>query len=128
MSSQGTVEASSTKDTELLLEAWGRWANEGRHMPSASRVFVLGSTVSSAAISDEVAMLVDGIVARLVRSNAEMGDILCQCYIHGSTDSQIARRVKKSRRTVLQLRHAGIAWVDGAISGMCSYPTETYIG
>lgn len=101
------------RTVEDLLEHWGRWA-------------VLGSGVSCCAsrendlhapmITDDDALLIDGLMGRLLQRYTECGNVLMKYYT--SRDKalvDVGRKLGFGEEKTRQLWKAGIAWIDGAL-------------
>jgi len=107
-------------DTIWLLEQWARWSrinpSPSLRLPSITPYRrLLGSTLPSPVISDEMAMQVDGAVARLVQRDSETGHALVLYYFNGGNVSGVARNLRKPRWRVDVLIRAGTSWLDGAL-------------
>ena len=103
----------SNRTTEDMLEHWGRWV-------------VLGSGVSCCAsrendlptpmITDDDALVIDGLVGRLRDRYVESGDVIIKYYT--SRDAALMAVGKKlgfGEEKTRQLWKVGIAWIDGAL-------------
>lgn len=109
------MQIETEKSTEYLLEQWVRWSLSQAdrlsfpHMAPYARAPRLGC---SADIGDDEAMMIDSIVARLLKRDREMGNVTLDYYFGGCNISAIARRYRISRARVDVLVRAGTAWVD----------------
>lgn len=108
-------------DTPWLLEQWAQWSrvNPGPslELPSVTPYRrMLGSTLASPLIDDATAMLVDGVVSRLVERDPETGKVIIVYYFTGGNTSAVARQLRKPRWRVDVLVKAGTAWLDGALN------------
>ncbi|MDH1529171.1 antiterminator Q family protein [Pseudomonas mosselii] len=105
-------------DTEYMLEQWGWWRMDGMgvpgytspafalmrdHLPSASKPY---------ALIDELAMAVDGAVARLCRRDQMMGDMIWLYYGAKWPAVRVGRHYGVSEMKARELIKAGVAWVD----------------
>lgn len=103
----------SNRTTEDMLEHWGRWV-------------VLGSGVSCCAsrendlptpmITDDDALVIDGLVGRLRERYAESGNVIVKYYTTRDADLiTIGERLGFGRSKTRDLWKAGVAWIDGAL-------------
>jgi hypothetical protein len=122
MSSQGSTGTAAYNDmgnTHELLEQWGRWIRAGRpEVLDCNSMFKLGSTVPNPIITDEEALIVDAIVARLLRRRPEMGRAVMLYYGRGwGLDKKVGEhlRPKRSESAARYIRHAAVNWIDGVI-------------
>ncbi|ATN93556.1 putative antitermination protein Q [Pseudomonas phage VW-6S] len=101
------------RTAEDLLEHWGRWV-------------VLGSGVSCCAsrendlhlpmITDDDALLIDGLMGRLLKRYPECGQVLMRYYTSRDTSlMDVGKKMKFGEEKTRQLWKAGIAWIDGAL-------------
>lgn len=101
------------RTAEDLLEHWGRWV-------------VLGSGVSCCAsrendlhlpmITDDDALLIDGLMGRLLKRYPECGQVLMRYYTSRDTSlMEVGKKMKFGEEKTRQLWKAGIAWIDGAL-------------
>lgn len=109
-------------DTEYLLEQWGWWVWDGRGAPGYTSQ--MGAIMNRAnpmpkateyRITDEVAVVVDRAVARLLSRDEQMGYFLWCYFGEKYPANRIAREGGVSERKAWELIKAGVAWVDGAI-------------
>ena len=105
-------------DTEYLLEQWGWWRMDGAGVPSyTSPAYALmrnhlPSAAKSFSITDELAMAVDGAVARLCRRDQQMGDILWLYYGAKWPMVRVGKYFGLSEGKTRELARAASAWVD----------------
>ncbi|AZC88398.1 antitermination protein Q, putative [Pseudomonas chlororaphis subsp. piscium] len=111
-------------DTEYLLEQWGWWRMDGMGVPRyVSQLAVIMSqnnpvpSTKSYVITDEVATLVDGVLARLIKRNQQMGDFVWFYFGAKWPANRIGRENDMSERKAWELIKAGVAWIDGALDG-----------
>lgn len=101
------------RTAEDLLEHWGRWV-------------VLGSGVSCCAspenvilspiITDDDALLIDGLMGRLLKRYNECGKVLMGYYTTRDTSlMEVGKKMGFGEEKTRQLWKAGIAWIDGAL-------------
>ena len=105
-------------DTEYMLEQWGWWRMDGMGVPSyASPMMaimreVIPSTTKSYVITDELAGVVDGAVARLCKRDQQMGDMIWLYYGAKWAAVRVGRQYGMSEGKARELIKAGVAWVD----------------
>jgi hypothetical protein len=105
-------------DTEYMLEQWGWWRMDGMGIPSyASPMMaimreVMPATSKSYVITDELAGVVDGAVARLCKRDQQMGDMLWLYYGAKWAAVRVGRQYGMSEGKARELIKAGVAWVD----------------
>ncbi|MFJ2456437.1 antiterminator Q family protein [Pseudomonas protegens] len=109
-------------DTEWLLEQWGWWRMDGMGVPGyvSQMAAVMSqaspmSTTKSYTIKDEVAELVDGALAKLIKRNQQMGDFVWFYFGAKWPANRIGRENGMSERKAWELIKAGVAWLDGAL-------------
>lgn len=105
-------------DTEYMLEQWGWWRMDGMGIPGyTSPAFslmrgLLPSASKSFSITDELAMAVDGAVARLCKRDQQMGDILWLYYGAKWPMVRVGKYFGLSEGKARELVRAASAWVD----------------
>ncbi|MDG9884124.1 antiterminator Q family protein [Pseudomonas sp. GD04058] len=111
-------------DTEYLLEQWGWWRMDGMGVPGyVSQMAAVMSqrnpiaTTKSYTIKDEVAELVDGTLAKLIKRDQQMGDFVWFYFGAKWPANRIGRENRVSERKAFELIKAGVAWIDGALEG-----------
>jgi len=107
-----------TNDTPRLLEEWALWSriNAGSKVGYPSSCpFVFKKGSSHLAIMDEEAQEVDAAVARLIKRDEEMGQVLKLYYFNNNNASLVARKMKLNRKRVNILIRCGEAWVDSKL-------------
>lgn len=111
-------------DTEYLLEQWGWWWTDGRGMPGYTSPALammrdhLPSACKGYTITDELAELVDGAVARLCRRDAQMGDMIWLYYGLHMPATRVGKQFGVSEMKARELIKAGAAWIDCALEGV----------
>ena len=105
--------------TEMLRE-WGLWARDdsgGRiGYPGQSPVAPASpSRGRSAAITDDDAMEIDGIVARLASRDQQMGRAIAVYYSPNGSFSKVASALGVGWNRASILVHSGTAWVSCAM-------------
>lgn len=81
-----------------------------------SQVPQVGST-KAYCITDELACLVDGAVARLTRRDQQMGDFIWFYFGAKWPMLRLGRHHKMSEAKARELIRAGVAWIDCALEG-----------
>jgi hypothetical protein len=109
-------------DTEYLLEQWGSWRMAGMGVPryvsqlaAVMNQFAPEASSQSYVITDDVALIVDGALARLTQREQQMGDFVWYYFGAKWPANRIARENGISERKTWELIKAGVAWIDGAI-------------
>lgn len=104
------------RGTEIELEEWGRWVRAGADSLGANSVFILGSTVPTAMITDERAVYIDQVVCRLINRDRTVGCAVKYYYTRNLTDEGLAKKIHTSKTRASYLRRTGVAWIDGLLS------------
>ena len=109
-------------DTEYLLEQWGSWRMAGMGVPRyVSPVAAMMNQLSpepgaqSYVITDDMALVVDAALARLIKREQQMGDFVWLYFGAKWPANRISRESGMSERKAWELIKAGVAWIDGAI-------------
>lgn len=110
-------------DIYYLLTQWGIWLRYGDGIPRyVSPHYALmrdnveqHSSAPVAMISEDLCMLVDGIVARLRYRNERMGDALIYRYAWDISYSAIAKKLEMSKPRAESLVKSGELWVEAII-------------
>lgn len=110
------------RSAEDLLENWGRWVWRGAGVPSyvspslaLMRDNVAMDSAPAPVITDEEAMLVDSIVARMWRRDPQMADCVRVYYCTGRTMHGVGQVVGLHRKKVAELLLAGRTYVDACL-------------
>lgn len=113
-------------DTDFLLQEWGAWLRVQTGMPRyvSPSFALLRDNVEQCsgvtpAISDDLAMLVDRLVARMGKRDPEMAQALWNYHRHAMNFRLLGRLMGVSHTKASQLVQAGRNWVDGALSLYC---------
>ena len=113
-------------ETEVLLEQWGAWLRMRPPGCSVSPMLVIMGLAGGVSrrtvieISDDVAMQVDRVVARLGQRDRELFHLIKLRYLEGLTEREIVREYALINRPVskntvtLRLRSA-LGWIAGAL-------------
>lgn len=109
-------------DTEYLLEQWGSWRMAGMGVPRyVSQLAAVMNQLcpepspQSYVITDDVALIVDGTLARLIKREQQMGDFVWFYFGAKWPANRIGREHGMSERKAWELIKAGVAWIDGAM-------------
>ncbi len=109
-------------DTEYLLEQWGSWRMSGmgvpRYVSPLAALMNQCCPVPSAltyVITDDAAMVVDSILARLIKRNQQMGDFIWWYFGAKWTMVRIGEAHKMSERSAREVVRQGVAWIDSAL-------------
>lgn len=109
-------------DTEYLLEQWGSWRMSGMGVPRyVSPLAALKNhccpepSTMSYVITDDAAMVVDSIIARLIKRNQQMGEFIWWYFGAKWTMVRIGEAHKMSERSAREVVRQGVAWVDAAL-------------
>lgn len=97
--------------TEQLLEQWGLWVTQGSSVSACQAP----AQRPLAAITDDEAIVIDGLIGKLGKRYPEAGEVLLRYYTSGASLLEVGRRMKTGETKARQLLNAGIAWVDGAL-------------
>lgn len=109
-------------DTEYLLEQWGSWRMAGMGVPRyvSQLAAVMNQcnpepSTQTYVITDDVALAVDGVLARLIKREQQMGDFVWFYFGAKWPANRIGREHGMSERKAWELIKAGVAWIDGAM-------------
>ena len=107
-----------------MLEQWGWWRMDGRGVPNyTSPAFALmrsqlPSGSKPYAITDDLAVVVDGALARLCRRDRDMGDMIWLYYGAKWPAIRVGRHYHVSEMKARELIKAGVAWIDCALDAL----------
>lgn len=108
-------------DTEYLLEQWGSWRMAGMGVPryvsqlaAVMNQFNPEPGTQTYVITDDAALIVDGVLAKLIKREQQMGDFVWYYFGAKWPANRIARESGMSERKAWELIRAGVAWIDGA--------------
>ena len=121
---------SKLNDTYWFLQQWAIWSKIGKVLPRGfgnspmfqSLVLDEKSATPLLLISDEKAVLIDGIIAKLKTRDKEMAKAIKVFYLNSENASLVARvlsavkQKKIDRRTATELVKSGTAWVDACLT------------
>ena len=110
-------------DTEYLLEQWGWWRMDGMGVPryvSPLYALIRDNTASEGGlkqyvVTDDLALAVDGAVARLSKRDPQMGTFIWLYFGAKWPALRIARQTKMGEAKARELIKAGVAWIDCAL-------------
>lgn len=110
-------------DTIYLLTQWGIWLRYGDGIPRyVSPQYALMrdnveqlSSAPVAAISEDLCMTMDGIVARLMLRNREMGNALAIYYSWNVSYASLGRIMGIPKTRAESLVKSGEVWVDAVL-------------
>lgn len=111
-------------DTEYMLEQWGWWRMDGMGIPAyvspayAIMRDMLPSASKSYSITDDLALVVDGALARLCRRDVQMGDMVWLYFGAKWPAIRIGRHYGMSEMKARELIKAGVAWIDCVIDSL----------
>jgi hypothetical protein len=116
-------------DTEWMLEQWGWWRMSGMGVPryvspsfALMRDNVEQISTSSYSITDDLALIIDGCIARLSRREdqglivgAKMSDCLWLFFGAKYSMCKVGRHLGISETKARDLVKSGVAWIDGRL-------------
>lgn len=113
-------------DTEYLLEQWGWWRMDGMGVPryvSQLQALIRENTPCEGGsrayvITDDLALVVDGAVARLTKRNQQMGDFIWLYFGAKWPALRVGREFGLSEAKARELIRTGVAWIDCALEGI----------
>jgi len=102
----------TTWDAHYLLTQWAIWSRPG------GNAHPLGRTKGgeSPAISDDEALVIDGLVARLTLDKAAIGEAVQVYYFHGCNLALTCNKLKIGYKRADVMVKSGVAWIDGALN------------
>lgn len=112
-------------DTEYLLEQWGYWRMDGMGVPGyvspAAALMSQAMPMSNPKayrITDDVAMAIDRILARLISRAPQAGDFVWFYYGAKWPALRIAREHKLGEAKVRETLKLAVGWVDSALESL----------
>ncbi len=105
-------------DTEWLLEQWGSWRMDGMGVPRYVSPSVGAAATGGGveySLTDDTALMIDSIVARLTKRNQQMGDFVWLYYGAKWTSLRIGEANRMAERKAFEVIKQGVAWVDSAL-------------
>lgn len=113
------------RDAEDLLENWGRWVWQQAGVPryvgpslALMRDNVEMEGAPAAAITDDEALMIDSIVARMWRRDQQMADCVRIYYCTGRTMHGVGAVLGISRLKARELLISGRAYVEACLDMM----------
>jgi hypothetical protein len=113
-------------DTEWLLEQWGFWRMDGMGVPRyVSPLYALirdnvpcEGGVKEYSLTDDLALVVDGAVARLINRDDQMGNFIWLYFGAKWPALRIGRENGIGEAKAREIIKAGVAWIDCALEGI----------
>lgn len=104
------------RGTEIELEEWGIWVRCGGVSLGANSVTVPGSTGRTADITDDRAMVIDRVVARLKQRDPRCARAVKIYYTQNLNHALLGEKLRTSKSGANYLLKSGVAWIDGVLS------------
>lgn len=113
----------SLGDTEWMLEQWGYWRMDGMGVPryvSPLYALIRDNTqcqggVKEYSVTDDLALVLDGAVARLTKRDQQMGNFIWLYFGAKWPALRIARENGIGEAKAREVIKAGVAWIDSAL-------------
>ena len=105
-----------TFDADWLLAQWVRWSSYGTGGGTLLGALA-GQGLGAPIITDDEALLIDGIVAELRMTSRVTGEAVVCFYRCGRNYSEVARVMEIDRKRVTVMVAEGVGWVDGRMAG-----------
>ncbi len=105
-------------DTEWLLEQWGSWRMDGMGVPRYVSPSISAAAVSGGveySLTDDTALMIDSVVARLTKRNQQMGDFVWLYYGAKWPSLRIGETNRMAERKAFEIIKQGVAWIDSAL-------------
>lgn len=110
-------------DTEWMLEQWGYWRMDGMGVPryvSPLYALIRDNTqcqggVKEYSVTDDLALVLDGAVARLTKRDQQMGNFVWLYFGAKWPALRIARENGIGEAKAREVIKAGVAWIDSAL-------------
>lgn len=110
-------------DTEWMLEQWGYWRMDGMGVPryvSPLYALIRDNTqcqggVKEYSVTDDLALVLDGAVARLTKRDQQMGNFIWLYFGAKWPALRIARENGIGEAKAREVIKAGVAWIDSAL-------------
>ncbi|MBH3308975.1 antitermination protein Q [Pseudomonas mosselii] len=104
--------------TEWLLEQWGSWRMDGMGVPR-----YVSPSIGAAApgggveysLTDDAALMIDSVVAKLTKRNQQMGDFVWLYYGAKWPSLRIGEANRMAERKAFEIIKQGVAWIDSAL-------------
>lgn len=113
-------------DTEWLLEQWGWWRMDGMGVPRyvspmhalmRNNVEMTGG-VKSYSVTDDMALAIDGAMARLTKRDQQMGDFVWLYFGAKWPALRVGKEHGMSEAKARELIKSGVAWVDASLDAL----------
>ncbi|ANB27215.1 hypothetical protein A6F57_19745 [Alteromonas stellipolaris] len=101
-----------TSETETLLNEWGKWARMGLGLNIGR-----GDSNNVYFINDDMALLIDRLVAELKRDRPLLASIVVMYYRSDYNYPMLANALKIGETKARSLHKSAICWIDGALVG-----------
>lgn len=103
-------------DADWLLEQWVRWCRCGTSAGGRPPLgALLGSRLPAPIISDEQALAIDRVVARLCAEKPVVGGVMMTYYARDRNYSETAREHELDRKRVVAMVAEGVGWVGAKL-------------
>lgn len=110
-------------DTAYMLEQWGWWRMDGMGVPQyVCPLYALMKEhvpaeggLKQYVITDDLALAVDGAIARLNKRNPQIGGFVWLYFGAKWPALRVAREHKMSEAKARELINTGVAWIDCAL-------------
>ncbi|WP_086931588.1 hypothetical protein [Agarilytica rhodophyticola] len=115
------------EDAKTILEDWSRWVNSGNEInslayPSIQPLFSITHRSKSYVVSEPICLLVDKVLAGVIKQNEHLGVSTALYYLGGFNYSSLSRHLEQNgynynRRQVEQFVISGTNAVYASICG-----------
>ncbi|BCE02937.1 antiterminator Q family protein [Marinicellulosiphila megalodicopiae] len=114
------MEHLANRETIVLLEQWAIWAkqNKGLNINWQSVSATAGPQESDhrdTTISDDLALIIDGLMGKLIKRNPKLGNVLYWYYLSEGNASKVARVMGLNRKEIASIARSGEVWFDLAL-------------
>lgn len=105
-------------DTEYMLEQWGNWRKDGMGVPRQATANTCPFQDSNYCITDDLAIAVDGAVARLTKREKQLGEFIWFYFGDKWPALRIGREHGMGEAKARELIKAGVGWIDCALENL----------
>jgi hypothetical protein len=103
-----------------MLEQWGKWAYHGRglviYYPSIEPFArMAGSKTPEPCITDAEGMLIDRIVAELIKRHPQEGEAVAIYHLNAGSFRRLGKLTHVDDKTAARRYQAGTMWIDGRL-------------